>query len=164
MYRFLSPTSCFLYGVATSPVLPSSLSDNKSLYRFPANLSYGFSQAHRGIWSTPFCIVCCVSATEMPLSLPHKPKSPHLGSPRYPFILCIQKSKIDANRCVKKYLGIFCTFTFAFSFSKPYPPTTYETRATPHSPRFRKAFYVLLHCPTLLKLHSPSTASISVGR
>ena len=105
----------------------------------------------------------CLYNRDAPLASSQAQIAP-LGISKVSFILCIQQSKIDAIRCVKKYLGIFCTFVLYFSFSKPYPLLYSETRATPHSPRLRKAFYVLLHCSTLLKLHSPSTASISVGR
>lgn len=83
MYRFLYPMSCFPYGVLTSSVLPSSLSDNKSLYRFPANLSCGFSQAHRGICNTSFCVAYCILLQNIPLSPRKSLKFAHLGSSRY---------------------------------------------------------------------------------
>lgn len=163
MYRFLCPMSCFLYGVLISPVLPSSLSDNKSLYRYAANLSCGFSERHRPISDTPFCIVCCVSATEMPLSLPHKPKSPHLVSLRYHLSSEYKNRNLTRLDALKSIWSFSALSLLLFRFWNPTPLYS-ETRATPHSPRLRKAFYASVHRVTLLTLPLASTASISVGR
>ena len=128
MSRFLYRMSCFLYGVLTGSVLPYSLSDNKSLYRFPTNLSCGFSQAHRGIWRTPSRIVCCVSTAEMPLSLPHKPKSPHLVSPRY------HLSSEDENRNLTrldalKSIWVFSALSLLLFRLRNLPPHTKKAQS-----------------------------------
>lgn len=153
MYRFLSPMSCFLYGVLTSSVLPSYISDNKSLYRYAANVFSGFSRTHRGISDAPFCVVRCISRTQMPLSLPHKPKSPHLVSPRYHLSSALKNRNLTRLDALKS-IWVFSALSLLLFRFQNHTPLYSETRATPHSPRFRKAFYASVLRATLLTLPS----------
>ena len=115
-------SACVLCGVLTSSVLPSSPSDNKSLYRYAANVFSGFSRTHKGIWNTPFCIVCCVSVTDMPLSLPHAPKFARLVSPRYHLSSACKNrnlTRLDALKSIWVFSALLF-YTFRFQNHTPY--------------------------------------------
>ena len=122
--------SCFLYGVLTSSVLPSPLSDNKSLYRYAANLSCGFSRTHRGICNASFCVACCVLLQNIPLSPRQSLKFAHLGSPRY------HLSSEDKNRNLTRLDALKSIWVFSalslllFRFQNPTPPL--RTKREPH--------------------------------
>lgn len=144
MYRFLCPMSCFLYGVLTGSVLPSSLSDNKSLYRYAANVFGGFSRTHRGICNTSFCVACCILLQNIPLSLRQSLKFAHLGSSRYHLSSEGKNRNLTRLSALKSIWSFSALSLLLFRLQNPTPLYS-ETRATPHSPRFRKVFYASVH-------------------
>ena len=121
MYRFLSPMSCFLYGVLTSSVRDICVLNNKSLYRFTANLSCGFSQAHRGICNTSFCVAYCILLQNIPLSLRYAPKFAHLGSSRYHLSSEGKNRNLTRLDALKSIWSISALSLLLFRFQNPTP-------------------------------------------